>query len=95
MVGSVFYFFDEGEKNKKNIEFRSNMEIKKVRTMVNFFEDGLSKFMFRVTFPFISFHTKIFINYCYPSLSPESIDEWIENKMEQPVKFGEPQFKQI
>ena len=69
MVGGVFYFFDEGEKNKKIIEFKSNMEINKVRTMVNFFEEGLSKYMFKTTFPIISFNTKIYINYTFPSLS--------------------------
>lgn len=63
------------------------MEISKVRTIVNFFEDGLSKYMFKTIFPFITYNTKVFINYSYPSLSPKSVENWMNHNMEKPLEF--------
>ena len=41
------------------------MAINKVRTMVNFFEDGFSKYLLKIALPYISYKDKIYIPYGY------------------------------
>ena len=54
------------------------MEINKVRTMVNFFEDGFSKMLMKIALPFIAYNKKIYIKYGYRSISKNTVLEWMK-----------------
>lgn len=59
------------------------MEINKVRTMVNFFEDGFSKMIMKIALPFISYNKKIYISYGYRGLTKDAVLNWKNNGYNQ------------
>lgn len=54
------------------------MAIEKVRSMVNFFEDGFSKYLMKITLPLISYKDKIYVPYAYRGYTKEAVTRWIK-----------------
>lgn len=47
--------------------------------MVNFFEDGFSKYLMKLTFPYISYKDKIYIPFGYKGFTKDAVTRWMKS----------------